>query len=325
MSRVLRVLSHVVFSLILIAGVAWTATAVWFHLSGGVQLSAYVGLGAGVLIVPALYWRSKVLSWGALIVAGLLVGGWYQTITPQQDRDWAADVSRGVTARIEGDQVTLGDIRDFEWTSPTEAKQNWVTRNYDLSKLETVDMITSVWSSSDIAHLLVSFGFSDGEHVVFSAEIRREVHETFNEIGGFFRQFELVLIGATERDIVKLRTNYRGENVSVFPVELTPAQRRTMFLSFVDLAQKLESKSAFYNTVKANCTTVVYQLAKTLQPNLPMDWRLVLSGHLPEYLFNLGVLGGEGSLDARRASAHISDRARQNVPGVAFSQLIRSE
>ncbi|MEP2435862.1 MAG: DUF4105 domain-containing protein, partial [Roseibium sp.] len=236
MSRFLKILFDVCFALSVPGGTAWTVTALRFHLDGAVLWVALAALAAAVLGTVWLRFRSRRLSWLALLASGLIVAGWYQTITPQQDRDWAIDVSRGVKARVAGDQVMLSDIRDFNWTSADDADPRWITRSYDLSKLETVDMITSVWDSPDIAHLLVSFGFSGGDHIVFSAEIRREANESFNEIGGFFRQFELVLIGATERDIVKLRTNYRKEDVSVYPVELSPEQRRTMFLSFVELA-----------------------------------------------------------------------------------------
>ncbi|MEP4030959.1 DUF4105 domain-containing protein [Roseibium polysiphoniae] len=323
MSRFLKILFHICFALIVLGGVVWTVTALRFHLDGADLWTAPAVLAAAILGTVWLRFRSRRLSWLAFVATGIIVASWYQTITPQQDRDWAMDVSRGVKARVAGDLVTLSDIRDFNWISAQDANPRWISRGYDLSKLETIDMITSVWDSPDIAHLLVSFGFLGGDHIVFSAEIRREANESFNEIGGFFRQFELVLIGATERDIVKLRTNYRGEDVSVFPVELSPEQRRTMFLSFVDLAQDLEERPKFYNTLTANCTTVVYQLAKTLQPDLPLDWRVVMSGHLPEYMDSLGVLGGDGTVETRRSSAQISKVAQQLPAGVEYSDWIR--
>ncbi|MEZ5884252.1 MAG: DUF4105 domain-containing protein, partial [Paracoccaceae bacterium] len=248
------------------------------------------------------------------------VGGWYQTITPMQDRDWAKDVERGVKARVDGSRVTLSDLRDFDWRSENDATERWIDRSVDLNDLQTVDMITSVWDNPDIAHLLVSFGFGAGEHVVFSVEIRREDGEEFNEIGGFFRQFELVLIGATERDIVRLRTDYRKEKVRLYPLALTPEQRRVMFLSYVELAQDLEARPRFYNTLLANCTTVVYRLAQSLKPDLPLDWRLLLSGHLPGYLAELGVLDGRTAADG----VPITPRTQRPASEQGFSQQIRT-
>lgn len=325
MTRFLRILGAGCFVLILLGGAAWTATALTLHLEGAPRALALGALGAAVLGTFTLRWRGQQRAgWMALLILGLLSVGGYQSIRPQQDRDWASDVSRGVTAQITGNRVTLSDIRDFRWTSPTEAEQRWISGTYDLRALESVDMLTSVWDSPDIAHLLVSFGFTDGRQVVFSVEIRREADEVFNELGGFFRQFELVLIAATEDDIVKLRTHHRREEVSLFPVKLSAAQHRRLFLSYVEMAQQLEDTPRFYNTLGANCTTVVYGLARSLSPDLPLDWRLVLSGHLPEYLNDLGVLEGSGDMAARRGAALISDRARALAPRAPFSAGIRA-
>ncbi|WP_417670925.1 DUF4105 domain-containing protein [Roseibium sp.] len=323
MRRILQISFLLVLAFLVLAGTAWAAVAFSFHLVGAAFWLACAVVGVAAVAALAVGGRSWVASWIIFLLAGAAVGGWYQTITPRQDRDWAVDVSRGVTARIAGDQVTLGNIRDFRWKNEKDAEAVWINRTYDLSKLSSVDVITSVWDSPDIAHLLVSFGFEDGEPIVFSVEIRREADEAFNEIGGFFRQFELVLVGATETDIVKLRTNYRKENVSLYPVELSAEDRRSMFMSFVELAQILEEKPLFYNTLTANCTTVVFRLARTLQPDLAIDWRVVMSGHLPSYLNDLGVLGGEGGLQAREISAKISERAQVIPEGANFSQWIR--
>ena len=52
--------------------------------------------------------------------------------------------------------------------------------------------------------------------MVFSVEIRRQSNETFSEIGGFFKEFELIVIAAEERDIVRLRTNVRREKTYLY-------------------------------------------------------------------------------------------------------------
>lgn len=323
MARALRLFSDVLFALVVLFGAAWTATALWLHLTGALRLAA---LGALALAAAAAFLarkRRRRAGWAVLALAALAVAGWYQTITPRADRDWAVDVSRGVTARVSGDTVTLDNLRDFDWHSADEATPRWITRSVDLNQLDTVDMITSVWDNPDIAHLLVSFGFRSGEHVVFSVEIRREAGETFNEIGGFFRQFELVLIAATERDILRLRTDLRREEVRMYPVLLSPEQRRTLFLSYVGLAQQLERQPRFYNTLTANCTTVVYGLALGLKSDLPLSDKLILSGRLPEYLEALHVLGGEGTMVERRAAALLRPGAEARHPGLGYSAAIR--
>ena len=323
MIRFVHILGHVLVVAVLLAGAAWATTAVWLQLSGLVRLIALTLLGLTALAALGLWFADqRGLALAVVALAAVTVGLWYQTITPRQDRDWEIDVARGVTARIEGERVTLDNIRDFDWTSETEATPRWISQEYDLSKLDSLDMFTSVWSRPDLAHLLVSFGFSDGQHVVFSVEIRRERGEKFNEIGGFFRQFEQVLIGATEDDIVKLRTNYRKEQVRLYPVDLTPAQIRDMFLSYVELAQDLEKEPRFYNTLTSNCTTAVWQLARRLKPDLPIDRRLVLSGRLPDYLTDLGVIAAAPAA-ARDAAALITPLGQRFDGTKPFSDLIR--
>lgn len=325
MIRLLKALAHILFFALLALGLAWGAVALWLHLAGGLRLVAVTGLGlAGLATLALRFARSRRAGWAGLLASALVVGAWYQTITPAQDRDWDIDVSRGVTARVEGDRVTLSDLRDFQWISETEATPRWITKTCDLARLESLDMITSVWGDPDIAHLLVSFGFADCGQVVFSVEIRRETGEAFNEIGGFFRQFEQVLIAATEEDIVKLRTNHRKEEVRLYPVQLTQDQRRTMFLSYVALAQELEASPAFYNTLTANCTTTVWGLARSLKPDLPIDRRLILSGRLPDYLADLGVIATDKDRDNLARITQLAQGGTGGGTGTKpFSDLIR--
>ena len=322
MIRVSQALSHLGFALALLAVCALGGTALWLHLAGGGRLAVLGLLGLCALTALGLrLFLSRPAGWAALLAAALLPGLWYQTLTPLQDRDWETEVSKGVTARQAGDVVTLSDVRDFHWTSETEAVPRWVTRRCDLRRLDRLDMLTSVWDNPDIAHLLVSFGFADCGQVVFSVEIRRERGEKFNELGGFFRQFEQVLIAATEDDIVRLRTNFRHEEVRLYPVHLSAQQRRTMFLSYLALARALEENPRFYNTLTANCTTTVWRLAKTLKPDMPVDRRLILSGRLPDYLSDLGVIDPPGAL--RDAAARITPLARTDDGSKPFSDLIR--
>jgi hypothetical protein len=325
MTYFLRFFFHGVFALMLVTGTAWSITAIWLNLTGPTRILALGLLAFAVVSVGASRLYKPRMSWGVLLIAAMGVFGWYQTIEPREDRQWAQDVLHGVTARVDGNHVTLANLRDFDWQTKDTAAPRWIVKEYDLDQLESVDMLTSVWDSPDIAHLLVSFGFSDGEQVVFSVEIRREKGEVFNEVGGFFRQFELVLIGATERDIVRLRTDHRDEQVRMFPVTLTAQQRVAMFMSYVELAQDLENQPQFYNTISANCTTVVYGLARNLKSDLPIRKSLILSGRLPQYLDELGVLGGEGTPLDRLNGALLRADAQTAYPQLTFSQAIREK
>ncbi|MEH7828616.1 Lnb N-terminal periplasmic domain-containing protein [Gemmobacter denitrificans] len=304
---------------VLVAGLGGTALQVQFPRAPLVT----VGFAMVLLAVAAVrVWTGA--GWPALgaVILALLV--WYLPLTPRADRDWAPDVAKIVRGEMVGDQVTLHNVRAFRWHSATEAEEIWQTRRYDLSQLTGADMLTSVWGNPKIAHLVVSFGFVDGQRVVFSVEIRRERDEAFSSIGGFFRQFELALIAADESDIIRLRTNHRAEDVRLYPLRLTPDQLRAVFLRYVELGNDLNAQPRWYNTVTANCTSVVWGLVRVLDPDLPLNRALLLSGLLPDWLYRLGVLADTGDLAAIKARAAISARALALPDAADFSAAIRA-
>ena len=283
---------------------------------------------AGTLVVATLIVRvartRPVAGWAVLAVALLAGALWWGSILPSNDRVWESDVERGVTADIESRAVVLHNVRDFDWRSETDFTPRWITHRYNLDQLTSVDLVSSVWASPAIAHTLISFGFEGGARVVFSAEVRREKGEAFSEVGGFFKQFELVMIAATERDIVRLRTNIRGESVTLLPLKVSKAQAEGLFRRFAARANQLAARPEFYQTVTTNCTTVIFELARQVDSRVPLDWRILLSGYLPGYLYDLGIIRNDLPLEQVLRDAAISDRARRLPPSADFSQGIRA-
>jgi len=218
---------------------------------------------------------------------------------------------------------TLHNVRNFEWRSATDYDAHWETRSYDLSTLQSVDMVLSYWGHPAIAHTMVSFGFSDGQYVVFSVEIRRKLGDTFSEVGGFFRRYELAVLASTEQDSLRVRTNVRGEDSYLYRIQMPKEAAQSLFLSYVDTANQLRDHPRFYNTVTANCTTIIYQLAKKIVPGLPLDYRLLLSGYLPEYMFELDALAGADSVQAYRRAGQYAERAQASQDLESFSHDIR--
>ncbi len=301
------------------------STAVWFQV-----VSPYRWLWIAVIVAVAaaiigIGWRQPKAGWLGLAIALIAAAGWWISIAPSNDRDWAPDVAHGVTADIAGSDIVLHNVRDFDWKTETDFTSRWETRRYSLARLTSVDLVSSVWASPAIAHTLISFGFDDGRHVVFSAEVRRERDEEFSEVGGFFKEFELVMIAADENDILRLRTNIRRETVTLLPLRLTDAQARALFLAYLNRANLLARQSEFYQTVTTNCTTVIFELARLVDPNVPMDWRILVSGYLPGYLYKLGIIRTDMPLNQVLQRAAISRRAQDAPPPQDYSQVIRAE
>jgi hypothetical protein len=257
-------------------------------------------------------------------VAMLVLLIWWWNIHPSNHRVWADDVAHLLSGEVHGDLVTLHNVRDFDWRSDSDYDVRWETRDYDLDHLVSADAILSYWDSRAIAHAMISFGFDDGRHVVFSVEIRKKKGEAFSEIGGFFKQFEMILVAADEHDIVRVRTNVRGEDDYLYPMTLGRETMRALFLSYVEAANRLAERPAFYNTITSNCTTLVYRMARQLNPGLPMDIRLLLTGYLQGYLRDNGAIDASQPADVQRAAARITDKARLTGPTDDFSRAIRA-
>jgi len=313
-------------TLIVGSSAIWGACALWFQVQGGQALKALsVLLWAGFsLTLTIALWQGRTAAglvtftaaFGALLI-------WWRRIEPSNDRIWADDVAQMTTGTADGNRITLRNVRNFDWRSNTDYTQRWETRHYDLDRLNSVDMIMSYWTGPAIAHMLISFGFDGGEHVVFSVEIRRERIESFSEIGGFFKEFELSVIAADERDVIRVRTNVRGEDTYLYRLRMPVSAIRSLFLGYIDEANTLVRTPRFYNTITVNCTTLVYHMMKRIVGYLPMDFRILFSGYLPKYVYRVGGLDHRYSFAELRARGYISERARKADRGGAFSQDIR--
>ena len=239
--------------------------------------------------------------YGAIWFVGL---GWFMSIEPEQDRDWMPEVSERVTYSRDAtnpDLVTLTNVRNFDWHTDEEATEHWDTRTIDMSKLSGVDVTNSYWMGPLIAHTLVSFRFKDDRPLAFSFEIRKENGESFSALAGFFRRFELSLIAAEERDIIYTRTNARGEQVYLFPVSnLQQHEVKSLFESYLTAADELNAKPAWYNTLMSNCTNIIFYMARIVSGDrLPWDYRIWVSGWLPNYLYEVGMLDANPKKDAQ--------------------------
>ncbi|ATU92593.1 hypothetical protein BLM14_13900 [Phyllobacterium zundukense] len=325
---ILRFLGLILLVLFTLLAFVWGGFALWYQLPFGVAgnigcLILWAGAAFAVLWLEFRGRPRRALIVLVPVMIGL--GYWWNTITPSLNRIWAEDVAQTVTGTLNGSHVTLANVRNFEWRTPTDFSPRWEVRSYDLQDLASVDIFLSYWSNPAIAHTLVSFGFNNGDHVVFSAEIRKERHEQFSEIGGFFKEFELAMIAADERDIIRLRTNIRKEDVYRYRINLKPEMRQALFLSYLNNANQLATTAKFYNTITANCTTVIFDMVRAITPDIPLDYRIVLSGYLPGYLYDLGAIDRQKPLDEVVKSALINQRALDADNDPDFSTKIRVE
>ena len=312
---------------LIVAGLtAWAAAALYVDLPvQGAGLSAAIvyltTLAAALVLIPGS-WRKV----AACVVGFVAVLAWWLTLAPSNDRNWQEDVSQTPWADIDGDKVTIHNVRNFDYRTETDYTPHWETRSYDLKNIRGADLFITFWGSPWIAHPIVSFQFGDGDHVAFSVETRKEVGEEYSAFRGFFRQYELIYIIADERDLIRLRTNYRvGEEVYLYRTTASPEATREIFLSYLQSANELHQKPAFYNAITSNCTTNIRIHTKAVAGSTPppWDWRLLLNGKGDEFAYQNGRLAGDLPFDELKRQAHINDAARAAGQSDQFSRLIR--
>lgn len=320
---------RVIGTLLALVLAGFGALALWSQAPGGpLAAAALAGLWVTWVVTTGLLASSdprSPLAWGLLAVGCLLLGLWWTSITPSNQRNWTSDVSRSLRVERKGSQVVLHNVRNFDWRSDDDYTARWESRRYDLDSLRSVDMALSYWMGPAIAHTLVSFGFADGRQLVFSVEVRKERGEQYSTVAGFFKRYELALVAADERDILGVRARVRGEDLYLYRVHMSPESIRALFEQYLDEAEALRAAPRFYNTLTANCTTIVYAMMERIVTGLPLDWRLLLSGYLPSYVEDAGALTPGYSLQELQARGRITDRILQLPPGADFSTAMRQD
>ena len=323
--KVIDLLLRSLLTLIGAGLIAWGALALSYRLplslwvcNAVILVWCLCGIGFALLAWSARPWLAA-LGYAALLA---IIGVWWGTLIPLNERIWADDVAQMTSGKIEGNRLTMSNVRNFEWQTDENYLVRWETREYDLDHLSSVDLITSYWGMPAIAHILVSFGFEDGSFLLFSVETRKEKSESYSAISGFFKQYEVSILATDERDALRVRTNVRGEDAYLYRIVLSATQRKALLLSYVAQANYLLSHPRFYNTVSANCTSIVFDMMNTIVTGLPMDYRLLLTGYLPGYIHEIGGLQPAYSLEALREAGRITERAKEDsITG--FSKSIR--
>ena len=246
-------------------------------------------------------------------------------IPASNERDWQTDVSVTPYATIKGESITIHNVRNFAYRTETDFVPRWETRTYDLSKLDSVDLIAVYWAGKAIAHIMVSFGFAGKDYLAVSIETRIAKGESYSTLAGFFRQYELYYVVADERDVVGVRTTYRQpqEDVYIYRVKGPLKNARRVFLDYLKGMNELHERPSYYNTLTTNCTTSVLFHTRMNPESPPMSWKILLSGYVPDYLYELGRLDTSHPFVELERLSRVNERAHAAGADAAFSRRIR--
>lgn len=302
----------------------WASAALFLDLRSRWRTAAAIAYL--LLVTSAVFWFDA--GWRTVLFtagAGGTVFAWWLSLRPSNSRNWQADVAQTPWAEVDGDRVTIHNLRNCEYRSQFDYTPRWETRTVDLSRLRGIDVFLTYWGSPWIAHPIMSFDFADDGHIAMSVETRKEVGKTYSSVRGFFRHYELIYIISDERDVIRLRTNYRtGEDTYLYRTCATPEGARSVFLDYVRRANALRRHPEWYNALTNNCTTnIAAHVAYARGRRAPLDWRIILNGKADRMMHERGDLVGGNDFAALKANAWITPAARTAGDAPDFSRRIR--
>ncbi len=302
----------------------WCTGAIYYSTlpSGGLR-GAMAAAFVGGLVAVAVFVRPHRLGRRIHLAACGAVVVWFLLTPASNERAWQPDVAVLPWAEVAGDRVTIHNIRHCDYRSETDYTVRHYDRTVDLGQLRSVDFMVVYWGSPSIAHTMMSFGFEDGAQVCISIETRKEVGEGYSAIKGFFRQFELTYVIADERDLVRLRTSFRGEQVYLYRLRTDMAVARQVFLDYLTQANRLRDRPEWYNVVTANCTTMIRGHTRPYAKDTSFDWRMLINGTVDEMAYERGGLDTTLPFAELKARSLINERALAAGEGPDFSETIR--
>jgi len=325
MMRTIRSLGLALLTVPLFFFGVWAWAALWIDGPASRPLAAALVAGFTLAALAALVFArsyGRALLGAFVLCAAVLC--WWLRILPSNDGDWQPDVARLPRVMLDGNLLTIENVRDFVYRSENDYDERWVTRTYDLSKLHDLDIFFSFWGPTEYAHTIMSWNFTDGPALAISIETRKKKGESYSALLGFFRQFELYYVVARERDVIGVRDIYRGERTYLYRLSAPPDDARRLLMSYVTEINDLVDHPRWYNALTDNCTTSIRTRVLAAGGGLPFSWRLVLNGHLPELLYERGSLDRSMPLDELTRKSDITERAKAAGMAEDFSQQIRA-
>lgn len=311
-------------AIILMTG--WGVLAIYYSDLEGETLRA--GLSVGFALAVALAF--KLLPNYKITLMGFMVGfagiaAWWLAIPASNERNWQSDVAVLPYASIRGDQVTIHNIRSLQYRTETDYDVHHYDKTFDLNRLDSVDLLAVYWMGDAIAHIMISFGFQDKDFVTFSIETRKEQGEGYSTLKGFFKQYELIYVVGDERDLVRVRTDFRNpaEDVYLFRLKMPPESARQFFMEYIRQINSMAETPEWYNTLTTNCTTNVVRHVRAFGGQARYTWKVLLSGYAPQYAYELGALDATIPFEELRQKSYINPKAHAAGDDPEFSKKIR--
>ncbi len=250
---------------------------------------------------------------------------WLVMQRPSNNRDWEVGQERLPEIIFIGDAVKINNYRNFLWRKDGTVEKRYETKIFKIDEINSVDVLISHFAKNEgLAHIFLSFGTVSGEHIVISVESRREIGEKFSPLLGLLRQFEIIYIVGSERDLIGLRTDVReGERVYLYPTVAPPEKAQALFREFAREINSLHLKPKIYNTLFRNCTNEITRKVETVTDlNFPFSWKTVMPGYFDEVLYEMKLIPHNKPFSEIKKE-HLIDNGKVDYLADDYSEQLR--
>ncbi len=321
--KILKIVGWIGFFLTILLMAGWASLAIYYsNLPESFRLVAAIAYGlVSVLVLLSI----RPLLRACLVFSGIfaIVLIWWLAIPPSNDRDWQPDVAVLPYAKFSGNMVTIHNIRNCDYRTETDYTDRHYDKTFDLTKLKSADLFLIYWGSPYIAHTMMSFGFGKGDFLCFSIETRKEKGEEYSALKGFFKQYEITYVVADERDLVRLRTNFRHEDVYLYRLKVPPDIIKKVFLDYLRQVNRLKETPEWYNALTDNCTTAMRGHTAPYNPRAKLDWRIIVNGFVDEFIYEQNIIDRSMPFAELKALSYINARGQAADRDPDFSIRIR--
>ncbi len=250
-------------------------------------------------------------------------------LTASNFRDWRPEQSVLAYADIQGDQVTVHNVRNCKYFANDVYLVDYYDKTIDLNRIEGVDYIVVPFKGMPaIAHVMISFQIAkpDGtrDHLAVSVETRKERDENYNPLEGSTNQYELIYVVADERDVIQYRTNYNGEDVYLYHTVASPEASKALLVDVLGRVNQLSVTPEFYDTLVNNCTSNIVRHVNRIKPNrIVADYRVLLPGYSDSLAYDEGLIEKHGTFPETKKEAYVNPLAQRYAGREDFSEMIR--
>jgi len=302
----------------------WCALAIYYSNLPWAWLRLALAVCFAALAIWLL-WLSRLRHRSLIFIAlclGVIV--WWLSITPSLDRPWRPEVAVMPRAIIDGDRVRITGVRNFDYRSLDDFTTRYADRDVQLSHLNGLDFFVSYWSEGLVGHTFLSFTFDNAPPLSISIETRPEVGEGYDPVASLFKQYELIYVVGDERDLVRVRTNYRKETVYLYRLNSSPADVRRLLMVYLERINELADRPEFYHLLSNSCTINIVRYANAAGRTGHFDIRHLFNGLIDSYLYHSGRVDTRLPFEELRRRSLINEVAQAAEGAPDFSDRIRA-